>query len=217
LTIEQLAELMGLQPGMQIIDVRNPGETAEGVLPGAQVIPLPVLVDSFDRISRDAPVVTYCAGGYRSLIAASALEHAGFTDVSDLLGGASAWTGAGLPVSSGRPDGGKPVPEVDPIDADAMVEAGAVLIDVREPEEWSAGHAPDARLIPMSQVEGRLSELTGSAKTLVVCRTGGRSAAITELLTSRGLEAANLAGGMRAWSDAGLPVVTDAGEPGRII
>jgi rhodanese-related sulfurtransferase len=101
-------------------------------------------------------------------------------------------------------------------EADALIKAGALLIDVREPEEWAGGHAPQALLIPMAQVEGRLDEIPNTGKTLVVCRSGGRSATITQLLVSRGIDAANLSGGMRAWRDAGLPVITDAGEPGRI-
>jgi rhodanese-related sulfurtransferase len=69
----------------------------------------------------------------------------------------------------------------------------------------------------MSQVEGRLAELELTPKTVVVCRSGGRSAAITQVLTWRGFDAVNLAGGMRAWVEAGLPVVVGADEPGRII
>jgi hydroxyacylglutathione hydrolase len=79
--------------------VRNPGETAAGTLPGARLIPLPRLMDSLDQLSRDVPVVVHCAGGYRSMIAASCLRHAGFSDVSDLLGGYGAWTAAGRPVA----------------------------------------------------------------------------------------------------------------------
>ena len=87
---------------LQLVDVRNPGETAPGTLTGARVIPLAVLVDSLDQIDRHAPVVVNCAGGYRSMIAASLLRHAGFSDVSDLIGGYAAWIAAGLPVVTGR-------------------------------------------------------------------------------------------------------------------
>jgi rhodanese-related sulfurtransferase len=95
---EQLTELIGLVADLQLVDVRNPGETASGMLAGARAIPLAVLVDSLDQLDRDAPVVVNCAGGYRSMIAASLLRHAGFSDVSDLIGGYGAWTAAGLPV-----------------------------------------------------------------------------------------------------------------------
>ena len=103
LTVDQLAELVGSEERLQMVDVRDPGETAGGVMAGARVIPLPELVDSLDRLDRDAPVVVNCAGGSRSLVAASLLRHAGFSDVSDLIGGYEAWTAASMPVSAPDP------------------------------------------------------------------------------------------------------------------
>jgi rhodanese-related sulfurtransferase/glyoxylase-like metal-dependent hydrolase (beta-lactamase superfamily II) len=215
-TIEQLAELVGLVPNLQLVDVRNPGETAFGALPGARLIPLAVLVDSLNSLDRDAAVVVNCAGGYRSMVGASLLSHAGFADVSDLLGGFGAWNAAGLPVTRG---GAALVPAVavSPIAAEDLVTAGAMVIDVREPDEWCAGHAPHSRHIPMSQVESRLAELPAATTALVVCRSGGRSNTVAQLLNSHAINAVNLAGGMRAWEQAGLPVVTDTGGVGRII
>jgi rhodanese-related sulfurtransferase len=94
-TPEQLAELRNDEPSLQLVDVRNPGETEEGVVPGAQEIPLPTLTDSFESLDPTAPVVTYCASGYRSLVAASVLRAAGFEKVGDLLGGYGAWEESG--------------------------------------------------------------------------------------------------------------------------
>jgi len=91
LTAEQLAEWLESRPGLQLVDVRNPGETEGGVIPGAQKISLPTLTDSLGSLDPTAPVVTYCASGYRSLVAASLLRASGFQDVSDLLGGYNAW------------------------------------------------------------------------------------------------------------------------------
>ena len=214
-TIEELAELVGLEPRLQLVDVRNPGETAAGTLAGARVIPLPVLIDSLDQLDRSAPVVVNCAGGSRSVVAASVLRHAGFSDVSDLLGGYGAWSGAGLPVSV---DGVVPAVavQVGPVAAEEMIHSGAMVIDVREADEWAAGHAPGSVLIPLAQVEDRLEDVKGE-RALIVCRSGGRSDAVAQLLSSHGINAVNLAGGLRAWEQAGLPVVTDDGETGRII
>jgi rhodanese-related sulfurtransferase len=78
LTGGQLAELCSLQPGLQLVDVRNPGETVDGVIPGAREIPLPALTDSITSLDQRAPVVAYCASGYRSLVAASVLRASGF-------------------------------------------------------------------------------------------------------------------------------------------
>lgn len=216
LTIEQLAELRGLVPGLQLIDVRNPGETALGTLSGARLIPLAVLVDALDQLDRSSPVVVNCASGYRSVVAASVLSHAGFSDVSDLKGGFTAWTAAGLPIAT-RASVPPVAVEVTPVAAEDLVTAGAAVIDVREPDEWRAGHAPTARPMPLSQVESRFEELRAENASLIVCRSGGRSNAVTQMLNARGVNAVNLAGGMQAWKQAGLPVVTEAGEPGRII
>lgn len=103
LTTEQLTELRGLDPRLQLVDVRSPAETAGGTLPGAREIPLALLTDSLDRLDAVAPVVLYCASGHRSLIAASVLRHANYSNVSDLLGGYGAYLAAGLPVALGVP------------------------------------------------------------------------------------------------------------------
>jgi rhodanese-related sulfurtransferase len=208
LTIEQLAELRGLEPGLQLVDVRGPGETAAGTLPGAREIPLAVLTDSLAGLDPGSPVVTYCAGGYRSQVAASALAEAGFTDVADLLGGYGAWAAAGLPVS--RPGAVVDIgtaPQVGARAAHRLVEAGALLLDVREPDEWRTGHAPGAVPMPMASVLGRLADLPRDRRIVVVCRSGGRSAAVADSLVAAGYDAVNLAGGMCGWSAAGLAMV----------
>ena len=218
LTIEQLAELRGLEPQLQLVDVRGPGETAGGTLLGAREIPLAVLTDSLAGLDPARPVVVYCASGYRSQVAASVLLDAGFADVSDLLGGYGAWDGAGLPAAS--PGAGAQVgatPQVGARAAKALIDAGALLLDVREPDEWDAGHAPGASLLPMGQVRGRQQDLSRDRRIVVVCRSGGRSAAVTESLLASGFDAVNLAGGMCAWTAAGLPVVVDPQTAGLVV
>ena len=210
LTMGQLAELRGLEPGLQLVDVRGGGETASGTIPGALAIPLPSLTDGLSGLDPATPAVVYCASGYRSLVAATVLEAAGFSDVSDLLGGYGAWAGAGLPIASPRaPHPVGALPQIGPVAANALVDAGALLLDVREPVEWEAEHAPDALLVPMGEVSQRRAELPRDRRIVVVCRSGGRSAAVTESLREWGLDAVNLAGGMLAWAAAGLPVVSE--------
>ena len=94
---------------------------------------------------------------------------------------------------------------------------GAVLIDVREPREWRAGHAPQARHVVLSQLPNHLAEMPTDIPIVTVCRSGRRSSAAASLLTQRGYQATNLTGGMTAWVAAGLPVVTDDNKPGQII
>jgi rhodanese-related sulfurtransferase len=217
-TIEQLAELRGNTPDLQLVDVRNPGETAGGILPGAVTAPLPALVDTLDRLDPDRPTIAYCGSGYRSAIAASVLSASGFADVSDLLGGSEAWRAAGLPLDTEQGDtmARRDVPQVEPEACPALFADGALLLDVREPDEWSAGHAPDAVFVPMKEVQARQSELPKDRRIVTICRSGGRSAAVTEALNAWGFDSVNLAGGLYAWEAAGLPVVVDDGSPGTI-
>lgn len=83
---------------LQVVDVRGPGEAEAGMVPGAVLIQLPQLLNRLGELDPSVPTVVYCAGGYRSSIAASTLRHAGFADVSDILGGYGAW--AGRPASA---------------------------------------------------------------------------------------------------------------------
>ncbi|HEX6380666.1 MAG TPA: rhodanese-like domain-containing protein [Acidimicrobiia bacterium] len=88
---------------VQIVDVRNPGEQEEGVIPGARRIPLAALLGRIDELDPMMTTIVYCAGGYRSSIAASALTAHGFTLVADVLGGYDAWKVAGFPTEPGKP------------------------------------------------------------------------------------------------------------------
>jgi rhodanese-related sulfurtransferase len=110
----------------------------------------------------------------------------------------------------------KPYRTVSAAQAAALADGGAVLLDVREPHEWQAGHAPRARHIPLSQLSRRAAELPHSRAVVTVCRSGARSARAAAMLARDGREVSNLAGGMRAWARAGLPVVARGGGSGRV-
>lgn len=91
------------------------------------------------------------------------------------------------------------------------------VVDVREDDEWAAGHMPGAVHIPMGQVPGRLDDIGPGAPVVVVCRSGNRSDQVTRWLRGQGVEAENLEGGMREWAALGLPVVLDDGSPGTVV
>jgi rhodanese-related sulfurtransferase len=102
---------------------------------------------------------------------------------------------------------------VFPATASRLVEHGAVLVDVREADEWHAGHAPRARHIPLGQLRQRLDELPEQRPVILVSRSGRRARRAAAFLADRGHRASNLTGGMRAWAREGLPVIgTDDGS-----
>ncbi len=108
---------------------------------------------------------------------------------------------------------------INPTEAhSATLHGPAVLLDVREPQEWQAGHAPQADHIPLGELESRLAELPRDRQIICVCRSGRRSALAAQQLVAHGHQAVNLTGGMTAWAAAGLPVVTGKGRsPGRVL
>ncbi|MEV0317432.1 rhodanese-like domain-containing protein [Streptomyces sp. NPDC050658] len=99
--------------------------------------------------------------------------------------------------------------------------SGDFLLDVREDEEWQAGHAAGALHIPMSEFVSRYGELTEAApqdgKVNVICRSGGRSARVAMYLVEQGIDAVNVDGGMQVWEALGRPVVDGKGQPGTVI
>ncbi len=109
------------------------------------------------------------------------------------------------------------VVDVDPAEADRLVAAGAVMVDVREDDEWEAGHAPVAVHVPVGQVVDRMDELPTDRTIVCMCRMGGRSGSVAVHLAGVGYDVRNIAGGMQAWAAVGLPVVDASGAPGRVI
>ena len=117
---------------------------------------------------------------------------------------------SGLSAASGDNTG--PIAAVTPTEAHARVKSGeAVLVDVREPEEWAEGVAEGARLLPLSDLKADRSEwkktLSGprEKELILYCRSGRRSAMAAEILAKEGFKVAN-AGGFESWEKAGLPV-----------
>ncbi len=110
-----------------------------------------------------------------------------------------------------------PLAQIDPAEAVRLLGEGAVLLDVREDDEWDAGHAPDAVHVPMGQVADRAGELPTDRPVVCICRVGGRSGAVADALQGAGYDVRNVDGGMLAWEQAGLAVVAAGGAAGRVI
>ncbi len=106
---------------------------------------------------------------------------------------------------------------VTPADAHQRTrDEGAVLLDVRERAEWTAGHAPGAVHAPLSALlaGAGLPPAARGRPLMVVCRSGHRSQQAARILTERGVGAVDVKGGMNAWAAAGLPVVDGHGSSG---
>jgi rhodanese-related sulfurtransferase len=101
------------------------------------------------------------------------------------------------------------IPTVTADQVPVPVPDSVVVVDVREDDEWQAGHIDGARHIPLMQLPERLGELADATSVLCVCRVGARSARATMLLRHTGVDAMNLHGGMNAWASAGKPMVSE--------
>lgn len=105
---------------------------------------------------------------------------------------------------------------MDPVDADARL-ADLHLLDVRELDEWQAGHIAGSQHIPLGQLRDRLAEIPKDKTILAVCRHGSRSEAAARGLRTLGYTVENLEGGVTAWKRAELPLEAEGGGPGRVI
>ena len=101
-----------------------------------------------------------------------------------------------------------PTPTVDL----AGLPADGYLLDVREADEWQAGHAPEAVHLPLSELTARVAEVPADCDVYVICKVGGRSAQAVQYLNQSGRSTVNVAGGMLAWHAAGRPMVSEGGE-----
>ncbi|WP_406862048.1 rhodanese-like domain-containing protein [Streptomyces sp. HUAS MG47] len=110
-----------------------------------------------------------------------------------------------------------PLPSVDA----TSVPADALVVDVREDDEWAAGHVEGALHVPMSDFVARFGEVTEAVadgrRAYVMCKVGGRSAQVTQYLVQQGIDAVNVDGGMYAWDGAGRPMVSEGGAAAYVL
>jgi rhodanese-related sulfurtransferase len=108
---------------------------------------------------------------------------------------------------------------VEVVEANDAIGAGAeaVLLDVRNQDEWDAGHAPNAQFCPLPQLETLRFQLPMNRQIICICRSGVRSEKAAAELINMGFVAVNMTGGMKEWAAQGGPVVKDDGSPGTVI
>jgi rhodanese-related sulfurtransferase len=95
----------------------------------------------------------------------------------------------------------------------AEVPADGLVLDVREHDEWDAGHIPGAVHIPLGELGARYTELERGRPLFVICRSGNRSAYAARALAGAGWDARNVSDGMKGWHAAGRPMTSESGSP----
>ena len=105
---------------------------------------------------------------------------------------------------------GMTIKEISVDELAGLLEQGAPLVDVREPDEYAAGRVAGGVLIPLATVPDRLDAFRDDGPTYVICRSGARSMRACEFVAAQGREAVNVAGGTLAWVESGRPI--DAGS-----
>ena len=102
-------------------------------------------------------------------------------------------------------------------EAKAAIDAGAFLLDVREKDEFEAGHAAGAVSIPLSELNDRYTELDKDAEIYCICKSGGRSGQAAGALNEAGYKVTNVIGGSLDWYSEGLPFVSENGEEATVL
>jgi rhodanese-related sulfurtransferase len=100
------------------------------------------------------------------------------------------------------------VHEIDVEQLAEVLDGGARLVDVREPDEYVDGHVPGAVLVPLGTVPDEVDAFRGDGPAYVICKSGGRSMRAAQFLAEQGLDVVNVAGGTMAWIQSGRPVAT---------
>ena len=198
--------------GEIVIDVRNADEYTAGHLPRATFMPLPTVSLRISELNRHTPVYVICETGARALQACQYLQQ---------------HPASGAAAAQRRPEPHREpamnlfshthVPAVSAVSAMEMLKEGAALIDIREMDEWSAGHAPMAIHVPMTELAAKATELSPTTPTLFICRSGRRSDHAVGTLVKAGYNAINLDGGMQARQRAGGAAVREDGSTGTMI
>src|SRR5213593_1416414 len=220
ITLTTAAELEALierrsHDNVAVLDVRTSEEYAGAHVAGAVWAPGGQAVQATDEYVavRAAAIVLVCDGFVRSVMTASWLKRMGLPNVSVLAGGLPAWKEAGGAVATGHP-------AVEPFGAPMLATVasvrpgpvdGATVLNVDTSDVYARGHVPGAAWVCRSRLEWRIAEIVPSraASIVTTCIDGWQSSLAAATLRGLGYSGARvLAGGTRAWQEAGLPVET---------
>jgi glyoxylase-like metal-dependent hydrolase (beta-lactamase superfamily II)/rhodanese-related sulfurtransferase len=183
-------------PGSQLLDVRQVADHLAGHLPGA--VNVPVSGTSFSTkagfvLEADAPVTVHAASAADAERATAGLRSVAFSDVAGfVLGGGNETTGSAT---------------LDELDA--LIEAGATIIDVREKDERDEGYIPGSRNVPYRLMRTCCPDLPDERPIVTICNSGPRAAIAASILRAKGLDARPVVdGGMADWLARGATTVS---------
>jgi rhodanese-related sulfurtransferase len=103
------------------------------------------------------------------------------------------------------------VREIEPRKAAELIENGAPVVDVRDPDEYEAGHIAGAKHVPFDQLNGDTAGVEEGGQIVFYCRSGDRSATAASAFEGSGYDAYSVAGGLEAWAESGLPLEPEDG------
>ena len=235
-TAEKLQD--ALDNGAVLIDVREESEYADGAIPGAINIPIRTLAQNLDQIPTDAPVVVYCASGFRAALSTAALQEMGYTNVRSFPPGYGGWEAAqgesgDVPAEveaavesdmdivaqvdaylSSIPDGFMSVGSLDNF-KNMLENTDVYVVDVREESEYTEGHVPGAVNIPIRTLADNLDMIPADQPVVVYCASGHRAGMATTALRELGYDNVKaFPAGWKGWSAAEEEVSTEATEAG---
>ncbi|MBE2270794.1 MAG: MBL fold metallo-hydrolase [Anaerolinea sp.] len=200
--------VMHFRQGAALLDLRPKADYKAKHIPGA------VHLEADDQLSNrigfvlppDVPLVLMLAdpADYRRVV--YSLARVGYDQIAGYLADSLlSWEALGLPTTAGD------VRDIDPLELNELLEHGngsrPIVIDVRESWEFSSGHVPGARLIPLGQFARHVAELDPAQPVAVICASGSRSQSAAALLGQKGFETVyNILGGTMGWMQRGLPL-----------
>jgi hydroxyacylglutathione hydrolase len=194
-----------LERGAVVVDTRPASAFAAGHIPGTLSIPLNRSFATYagSLLPYDRDLIFLLEGGEAAVPAiVHQLVMIGLDRIAGYVGpeAIDIWAGTGRPLAM--------IPQVTPAELARLGSNGTVILDVRGESEWRTARLPDALLIPLPELPARVGEVPADKRVVVQCATGSRAAIAASLLRAGGHEdVANLAGGLAAWINAGLPIV----------
>lgn len=216
--------------GAVLIDVREESEFAEGHIPGSINIPIRTLGDNLSAIPTDQPVWITCASGWRAGLATSSLRMMGYDNINAYSPSVQGWEAAGeeLVNEDNQPeDFGEPDLQPELVEAASeflagipegyytnslddvkqAMDAGATVVDVRQPEEYEEGHVPDAISLPLREVGSSDVEVPTDSNVIVMCQSGYRASLALPIFHVLGYDNAQaFPGSFAAWQEAEEPI-----------